>query len=406
MNRIGQFIGARGRKVIGWDEILEGGAPPQVMVMSWRGFEGGIEAARLGLPVVMCPSSHCYFDHYQGDPEYQPEAIGGMTTLKKVYSFQPVPSELNTAQRKYILGGQGNLWTEYVASPDHAEFMALPRMTALAEVLWTPDGLREWYGFRERLQTQFARFDHMGARYFPGSGKVEVTPVFHLKNAPYAVKLETEAYGTEIFYTLDNREPGPQGFPYKEPFGVSQSVTLKAIAFKDNQKLERFSSQQISIHEGINRSVTYSTAFSERYPAGGQRALVDGLKGTLHYNDDMWQGFNGVNLDLVIAFDSAIVLNSINASFLLDQQRWIFLPERVNFYFSEDGISFTRIASGTHKIDQQQLVPLINDFRISIGRPLKVNYIRVEAVNMGTCPDWHPGKGGKAWIFADEIVIN
>lgn len=406
MKRIGSYITGKGKKLIGWDEILEGGLPPDAIVMSWRGFEGGIEAARLGHPVIMCPTTHSYFDYYQADPAYQPEAIGGLITLKKVYSFHPAPSELNERTARLILGGQGNLWTEYVETPEHAEYMVLPRMTALAEVLWTPEELREWYGFRNRLQTQFARFEKMGVNYFAGSGRVNVIPVPDPENGQYAVRLETEAFGTDIYYTLDNREPGLNGFQYKDPVIINQSLTLKSLALKNGQKLERYSTQIITLHDGIHQPVDYRIPYSERYPGGGDRALVDGLKGSLNYNDGLWQGFNGTNMDLVIRYDSVITLKSINASFLLDQERWIFLPDQVNFYFSDDGNSFKRIASGSHKIDQQQLVPMTNDFRITLSRPIQARYVRVEAVNMGTCPEWHPGKGGRAWIFADEIVIN
>jgi len=148
-------LNSKGKKMIGWDEILEGGLAPDATVMSWQGFEGGIKAARQGHQVVMCPGSHCYFDHYQADPDFQPPAIGGLTTVKKVYSFRPVPSDLQGESRNLILGGQGNVWTEYISTSSHAEYMALPRMTALAEVLWSPENNLEWNDFRKRLQPSF-----------------------------------------------------------------------------------------------------------------------------------------------------------------------------------------------------------------------------------------------------------
>jgi len=176
VKRIEKYLNKKGKKMIGWDEILEGGVAPGATVMSWRGYEGGIDAARQGHQVVMCPGSHCYFDHYQADPEFQPEAIGGLTTVKKVYSFFPIPSELSWKEGELILGGQGNLWTEYISTPSHAEYMALPRMTALAEVLWSPRNLLDWDYFLLRLQNQFSRFDRMNVNYSAGSGKVDLIP--------------------------------------------------------------------------------------------------------------------------------------------------------------------------------------------------------------------------------------
>jgi hexosaminidase len=169
IKRIESFLHAKGKKLIGWDEILEGGLAPDATVMSWRGMEGGILAARQGHDVVMTPTAYCYFDYYQADPAFQPEAIGGFTTLKKVYSFEPTPPELNEDEAAHILGAQGNMWTEYIATPAHAEYMALPRMTALAEVLWSPKTQRDWDDFLSRLQTQCKRFDKMKVNYCRGS---------------------------------------------------------------------------------------------------------------------------------------------------------------------------------------------------------------------------------------------
>jgi hexosaminidase len=168
IKRIERYLQSIGKKLIGWDEILEGGLAPEATVMSWRGFEGGIDAVGMGHDVIMCPTSHCYFDYYQDDPETQPVAIGGFTPLEKVYEFYPIPAGLSSDKAKHILGGQGNVWTEFIPVPEHAEYMALPRMTALAEVLWSPRGRIDWDDFKRRLNTQFERFDMMGVNYYEG----------------------------------------------------------------------------------------------------------------------------------------------------------------------------------------------------------------------------------------------
>ena len=178
IKRIEKFLVSKDRKLIGWDEILEGGLPQEATVMSWRGLEGGIAAARQGHDVVMTPRSHCYFDHYQADPKTEPKAIGGYTTLKKVYSYEPVPGELTEEQSKYILGAQGNVWTEYISTPEHAEYMAVPRMIALAEVTWTPKNLKSWTDLRTRLEHEFRRLDLLHVNYCKGSDKVEISTNF------------------------------------------------------------------------------------------------------------------------------------------------------------------------------------------------------------------------------------
>jgi len=165
IQRIEKFLIANNRSLVGWDEILEGGLAPEATVMSWRGVDGGIEAARQGHDVIMSPNSHCYFDHYQGDPKFEPKAIGGYLTLEKVYSYEPTPEELNTEEAKHVLGAQANVWTEYILTEKQVEYMTLPRMSALAEVVWTPKVLRDYEKFSHRMERQYQRFDAMKLNY-------------------------------------------------------------------------------------------------------------------------------------------------------------------------------------------------------------------------------------------------
>mgnify|MGYP001479670314 FL=1 len=165
IKRIESFLQAQGRRLIGWDEILEGGLAPDATVMSWRGMEGGIEAAREGHDVIMTPTSHCYFDYYQADPEQEPLAIRGLTPLEKVYSFEPVPEMLSAEDAEHILGAQGNVWTEYMATTDYVEYMVFPRMLALSEVVWSPPDLRNWEDFVQRLPDHLRHFDALGVNY-------------------------------------------------------------------------------------------------------------------------------------------------------------------------------------------------------------------------------------------------
>ena len=162
ITRIEKFLNSKGRQIIGWDEILEGGLAPNATVMSWRGIEGGIEAAQQGHNVVMTPTSHVYLDYYQANPETEPLAIGGYTTLGKTYSYEPTPDTLTQEESKYILGAQGNVWTEYMHTGEKVEYMAYPRAVALAEVVWSPKEKRNWFSFWGRLQTHFQRLENMG----------------------------------------------------------------------------------------------------------------------------------------------------------------------------------------------------------------------------------------------------
>lgn len=165
VKRIEKFLSSKNKTIIGWDEILEGGLAPNAIVMSWRGIEGGIEAAKQNHNVIMTPTSYCYFDYYQGDPKTEPIAIGGFTTVEKVYSFEPTPTGLTTEQKYYILGAQGNLWTEYIVTTDKVEYMVFPRIAVLSEVLWTPEGKKDYNNFKARLKNHFNLLDRLKVNY-------------------------------------------------------------------------------------------------------------------------------------------------------------------------------------------------------------------------------------------------
>jgi len=165
IRRVEKFLMANNRSLVGWDEILEGGLAPEATVMSWRGVTGGIEAARQGHDVIMSPNSHCYFDYYQGEAKIEPKAIGGFLPLEKVYSYEPIPDELSSEQAIHILGAQGNVWTEYIPTEKQVEYMALPRMSALAEVVWSPKAIRDYEKFTHRMIRQYQRFDALKYNY-------------------------------------------------------------------------------------------------------------------------------------------------------------------------------------------------------------------------------------------------
>jgi hexosaminidase len=167
IGRINKFIQSQGRTLVGWDEIIEGGMTQGAVVMSWRGTKGGIEAARHGHDVVMTPGSHTYFDHYQGSDKTEPLAIGGLTTLEKAYGYEPVPEELTPEEAKHILGTQGQLWSEYLPTAEHMEYMAFPRMCALAEVAWTAKDRKDFADFQRRLPVHLERLKAMGVNFRP-----------------------------------------------------------------------------------------------------------------------------------------------------------------------------------------------------------------------------------------------
>lgn len=242
IQRIEKYLLTKNRKIIGWDEILEGGLAPEATVMSWRGIKGGIAAAKQHHDVIMTPGTHCYFDHYQANPKYEPHAIGGYTTVKKVYSYEPIPSELNKEEAKYILGAQANMWTEYIPSEHHLEYMLLPRMLALAEVDWTMPENKNWNDLNRRLQAQFLKFDREGTNYCPGDYTVHFEMVANPNGGDSLLEMSSEIYQAEIHYTLNNRsEPRDLSPIYSEPLEIEPGDSVKASIFENGKAVHGFS---------------------------------------------------------------------------------------------------------------------------------------------------------------------
>ena len=220
IRRIEQFLLSHGRRLIGWDEILEGGLAPEATVMSWRGMDGGIEAAKQGHDVIMTPTSHAYFDYYQGDAEFEPLAIGGYTDLRKVYSFEPVPSELTEREALHVLGAQGNVWTEYMKTTDYVEYMVFPRMLALSEVVWSPTGHRDWDSFVQRLRSHFRRLDALDVNYRIPHVLGLDRDVLTLDDT-VTVTLESLMSTASVHYTVDGTDPTMESTLYTEPIDVA-----------------------------------------------------------------------------------------------------------------------------------------------------------------------------------------
>ncbi len=404
IKRVEKYLISKGKRLIGWDEILEGGLAPEATVMSWRGFEGGIEAARQGHDVVMSPGSHCYFDHYQANPDFEPKAIGGFTTLKKVYSFDPTPQELTEAEAKHILGGQANLWTEFVKTPEHAEYMAVPRMSALAEVLWSPKTSLNWEDFYSRLQTQLDRFDVMGVNYSEGSFAVNFITEFDEANQQFVVSFETEHPNSDIRYTLDGTEPSANSAKYEKPVIIGQSTTIKAGIFTSGIINETFSEKTIVFHKAIGAQVKYENQPESRYLGQGDKNLVDGLKGTLNIRDGFWQGFNGKNLDVVIDLGMEKEINSVTATFLQNYRDWIFLPTELEVCLSSDGNNFSTPVVTKNDVPADTKGGFIHALKTDFAQQ-KARFVKLTAKSIITCPPWHSGAGDKAWLFVDEVVV-
>jgi len=403
IRRVEKFLNDNGRKLVGWDEILEGGLPQQAAVMSWRGMDGGLEAARQGHDAIMTPGGYCYFDHYQGDPSYEPLAIGGYTNLKTVYSFEPVPPQLNTEEAHHILGAQGNIWTEYIPQSQHVEYMAFPRAIALSEVNWSPAANKDWDDFTSRLKNHFTRLQLKDVNYAKSMYDVAINTVTGPESTGMKLALSSDWKTMQIHYTLDNSQPTKDSPVFNAAFGLKQTTTVKAGLFENSLLKGRINAKTIIVHKAFGKSVTILQPYSKKYVGHGDQSMVDGQKGSTAFRAGEWQGYEGNDLEQVIDLGTEMSLNKINAGFLKNIYSWIFFPSKVEFYLSLDGKTFELAGSIEEPTIQGKGLDL-KTFTQDLGGK-KARYIKVHAVNPGVCPAWHEAAGQKCWIFADEIEV-
>lgn len=401
ITRMEKYLNSKGKILIGWDEILEGGLAPNAVVMSWRGEAGGIEAAKMNHDVIMTPGNPVYFDHFQGDPASEPIGIGGFNTLKRVYDYDPVPKQLNNEQAKHILGAQANLWTEYIPTTQHVEYMVLPRMLALSEVVWSPKESKNWNNFNQRLQSHFITFRQKGWNYSEGNFKVEIRPL--VQDGQLFVNLSTEAYNGEIYYTIDGTPPNLQSKKYSVPFAVNASIVLKAITVVDGKIKSALPAQQsFVIHKAIGRNVTYKYPISSSYMADGPNSLTDGVKGVESVGR-FWHGISRNELIAAIDLGEEKDISKMSLGTLQNYPDWILLPQWVKFEVSADGKTFTEVKTVANDVPATDNGFILKEFTASFAQT-KARFVRVTAKN-SVLPPGHSGEGKTAWIFADEITV-
>ncbi|MFA8298747.1 MAG: family 20 glycosylhydrolase [Hyphomicrobiales bacterium] len=402
IQRIERYLNNKGKQIIGWDEILEGGLAPNATVMSWRGISGGIEAAESGHNVIMTPNSHCYFDHYQGDPEFHPKAIGGYTTLKKVYDYEPIPTKLSESEGKFILGAQGNVWTEYIHTPEHVEYMMMPRMVALSEILWTRKKRRNYKKFRKNLKDHFIKFDHLGINYCKGSYKVDIIAEKDSTDN-ILVTLESEIPDVEIRYSLNNEQLDTSANIYSKPFTINESVLIKAAIFENNAIKEKCSELEYTKHKGVDKKISFKEKAEHNYSGKGLNNAIDGFKGSKIYKDGYWQGFYNKDIVAVIDLEKTTKVDSVECGFIHKPKSWIFEPSTIDILTSNDGIKYNKVNS-YHPKSQKDLESLSIQ-RVNIPVNKDCQYLKLIAKGVKTMPSWHPASGEPAYLFIDEIVI-
>ena len=397
IQHIEKYINSKGRKIIGWDEILEGGLAPNAAVMSWRGEEGGIAAAKQNHDVVMTPGNPVYFDHSQTNNE-DSVTIGGYNPVENVYAYDPVPAVLNEEQAKHILGAQANVWTEYIGNTKKLEYMVLPRLAALSEVLWSPKEKKNWDGFEKRLLQQFNRYDFMKVNYSKAyfDLKASVLPANDYNSISW--KLESKMKNTVITYTTDTKKAA---IPYHAPIKINstQSITVSQTV---NSKPISTLKQNFYFNKATGKKITLTENASSSYPGDSSFTLVNGVqneKGRARSSEFL--GFEGKDCEAIIDLEKPTEIKEVVGHILEENDGWIYRPKSIEVFISDDGVSYQSAGKSDMFIDVYPLKTVGVSFE-----PIQTRFVKVLIKNFGIIPAGNPGGGHGAWLFVDEIEVN
>ncbi len=395
IQRMEKYINSKGRTIIGWDEILEGGLAPNAVVMSWRGEAGGIEAARQKHYVVMTPGSHVYLDHSQSIRE-DSVTIGGYTTVEKTYSYEPIPKELTPEEGKYILGAQGNVWTEYMRYPAKVEYQIFPRMSALSEVLWSPKESRDWKDFEKRLSDQFSRYELWGANYsrayYDITGNVEAAP----DQKGVLVTLQGRDPKDELVYAVEGSKPER----YTGPVVIRKDSRLVAMYYRDRKLMDSLSFN-IRVNKATGKPITLNPQPSGSYQGNGPFTLVDGIINEKGGRNRESLGFQS-DVEAVIDLGDLQQVSSLMVHTLQSGGTYVYPPRSVEAFVSTDGSNYQPVGSGVPvgtSGDPKAVARLA-------FKPTMARYIRLKLNQLPSVPAGARGEGEKTWMFLDEIQVD
>lgn len=397
IKRIEKYVVSKGRRIIGWDEILEGGLAPEATVMSWRGMDGGIAAAREHHDVIMASNSHTYFDHYQADPNNEPLAIGGYLTLKDVYGFEPVPDQLTADEAKHILGAQGQIWTEYMKTPDYVEYMLLPRMLALSEVLWTPRNQRNYESFTSRLDNSLKRLGIMGVNYSQGSFRIEIDAKAHKDGEKIVVNLMAERANMLIRYTLDGNLATAGSEVIDGPLTIHKKTHLIAGVFSEGQLKDIMINRFVEPHKAAYKEALVLRKDRPNAKPFSLAGLVDGFSGTAESDKLVWNSLQGRENEITVDLKKSLLLKDIEFNFLTDKAKDLANPSSVEIQVSEDNKTFIPVSGVKNNLPSDYMGSGLVKYTASFNN-VKAKYVRLnikaESTNMRD-----------PQLLIDEIII-
>lgn len=399
-----KYLKEKGKRIIGWTEILEGGLVPDATLMSWIGESGGIEAAHQHHDVIMTPNTYLYFDYYQSKKvEDEPLAIGGYLPIEKTYNYEPMPKELTEEEQQYIKGVQANLWTEYIPVFSQVQYMVLPRLGAAAEVQWTDPSKKDYKDFLRRVPHLVAVYDCYGWNYATHVYDVNVDMKADTVNHVLNVQLSTMA-DDPIYYTLDGQDPTEKSLKYTKPFTIDQSVVLKTMAVHPD-RTSKISVDTIRFNKATLKPVVLLQPNESRFSPDGSVVLVDGRNGNHSFDTGAWLTVAGNDLEAVINMQAETILSSASVHVYVRKDAWLFDARGFSVSVSSDNKNYKEVASQEYKQMQESDSDGIIEHELSFD-PCKATYVKIKVISEKSMPDWHWDAGKAPFLLVDEIILN
>lgn len=401
--RIESFLAGHGRSIIGWDEILSCGISKSATIMSWRGVDAGIEASAIGHDVIMTPLSHCYFDYYQSRRIHdEPFAIGGFINVEKVYSFEPFTPEMTPEQKSHILGVQANLWTEYIKTPEHQEYMLLPRMSALSEVQWCAPENRSFDRFLDKMSRMVEIYRSMGFEFAKHIFEVRPEIGVNVEKGLPEVTLHTQG-AARMYYTLDGTMPSTSSAEYVSPVCVSDGEVFKAIVDRPDMETKVYV-QTFTRHKAMGKSVRMNTRPSSLHAAGLPGSLVNGVLNESHdAAAGEWVAWKGEPVDVVIDM-AGDFYSKVSIRTFVSKWEDMYAPVGMSVYVSEDDSEYVRIAEAVYPIEKETEPDGIKKYELEFPQT-SARYMRVVVNTVAALPQWSERAGKPAYLFLDEIKV-
>jgi hexosaminidase len=342
-----------------------------------------------------------YFDHYQSLSKYEPTAFGGYSPLKKVYHYEPVPEGISQEEEDLILGVQANLWTEYVPTPEHAEYMTLPRMAALAEIAWQPEGTKDWPHFKQKMEYLIPRYDEMGIHYAKSAWRPDIQFRLDTSTRNLEVNLETGLLA-DIYYTTDGTEPDTlNGKRYTGPFELEESGTVKAVAMKNGVPIVEAESKEAVLHKARGIHVSVVPEPTGKYSAMGAYTLVDANFGGNKWGNGKWLGILDTDFTTTMEFDKPTEISEVGFSCIEQTGAGIYFPAALNLEISDDGVHYTQLKSwkSNRKLPLERNADIKTQIIKMEFEPTVCNYLRINTTYQRV-----PNSG--VFVFVDEIIVN